>query len=83
MHPDMIEGMYNVGKNLSEARFIEGGEANVADNEATDKAINELRANMLKINQGTQQWRDANKQLEELYKKRYGTGPAGPAVARP
>lgn len=83
MHPDMIEGMYNVGKNLSEARFIDGGEATVADAEATDKAIAELRKNMLTINQGTQQWRDANKQLEELYKKRYGTGPAGPVVPKP
>lgn len=78
MHSGMIEGLYNIGQNLAEADFIDGEEPTVADNEAVEKQIAELRDAMTKMNEGSPQLRDANAKMEALYKKRYGTGEAGP-----
>ena len=78
LHPGMIEGFYNMGQNLGEANFIEGNEATVADKDADDKAIADLRKEMLTMNQGTTQWKASQEKLEAIYKKRYGTGPVGP-----
>jgi hypothetical protein len=81
MHPDMIEGLYNAGQNLIEARFIDGGEPNVAEQEATDKAISDLRAEISKTADGTEQARELHKKLDLLYQKRYGRGEIA-AIAR-
>ena len=83
MHPDMIEGMYEVATRMSEASFIEGEEPTVAENEATEKAITELRTQLAGMNQGTQAWREGNAKLEALYKKRYGTASNAPVMQRP
>jgi hypothetical protein len=80
MHPDMIEGLYNAGQNLMEARFIDGGEPNVADQEATDKAITELREAIPKMVEGTEQHKEAHKKLDLLYQKRYGRAEVGSLV---
>lgn len=78
MHVGMIEGLYEAGKNLAEARFIDGEEPSVEDNARVETEISTIRKELETINEGAPQRKVLQERMEALYKKRYGMGPVGP-----
>lgn len=80
MHSGMMEGLYEISKLLSEGRFIEGSEPTVEDNKRLEDQIKELRDKRSKMNMGQQGYKEISQQIDDLYKRRYGTAEVVPAV---
>lgn len=75
MHPDMIRAFHKVGSQLAEDGLVDGSVRGALTPQEIEAKIQEIRASMLKVNAGTQQFRDLEAEMDRLYKTRYGTGP--------